>query len=132
MERNREKAVRSRKRFSERPGRKHEKADHSACMAEANMMVGRLPVRPGKSLRASPSRLNPSTALSSRTGNPLSTVSSYSFHPLPTLDHRSLQLGSKFLQLDYACIANLNDRLFWNHCPASACMADIEGDFPKA
>jgi len=32
--------------------------------------------------------------------NPLSTVSSYSFRPLPTLDHRSLQLGSKFLQLD--------------------------------
>ena len=59
-----------------------------------------LPVRPGNSLRASHSRLNPSTALSSTTGNPLSTVSSYSFRPLPTLDHRSLQLGSKFLQLD--------------------------------
>ncbi|KAN0066620.1 hypothetical protein V8E54_015273 [Elaphomyces granulatus] len=44
MERNSEKAGRSRKRCSDRPGRKHEKADHSACMAEtqtgkeANMM----------------------------------------------------------------------------------------------
>ncbi|KAN0076420.1 hypothetical protein V8E54_006562 [Elaphomyces granulatus] len=49
MERNREKAGRSRKRCSDRPGRNHEKADHSACMAEtqtgkeANMMVGRQP-----------------------------------------------------------------------------------------
>jgi hypothetical protein len=79
---------------------------------EANMTVGRQIGR-----QRSPSRLDPSTALSSRTGNPLSTVSSSSFHPLPTLDHRSLQLGSKFLQLDYACcpcIANLDDRLFWN------------------
>ncbi|KAN0072695.1 hypothetical protein V8E54_008809 [Elaphomyces granulatus] len=52
MERNREKAGRSRKRCSDRPGRKHEKADYSACMAEtqtckeANMMVGRQPYPP--------------------------------------------------------------------------------------
>jgi hypothetical protein len=69
---------------------------------EANMMVGRQVGR-----QRSPSWFHPSTALSSRTGNPLSTVRSSSFHFLPTLDHRSLQLGSKFLLLDYACMANM-------------------------
>ena len=51
-----------------------------------------LPVRPGNSLRASHSRLNPSTALSSR------TVCSYSFRSLPICLHKRSILQYIFVE----------------------------------